>query len=153
MLKSKKTVCVIFIGIAINLLMNIEIAIDTTAGIERIEDSHLICKRITLVNDEGKQTAMFDGGGYRNEAQLLLFGRSSGADMYIEVDGIIITHQNGSSLTVELEGSMPKIHLRDSIRGDIVIDGYGIAKYDANMNLISRIMDDKGDKEAAPKDD
>ena len=75
MLKSKKTVCMIFIGISVNLFMNIENAIDKTVPLERVEDSHLICKRITLVNDEGKQTAMFDGGGYTNEAQLLLFGQ------------------------------------------------------------------------------
>ena len=81
------------------------------------------------MNDESKQTAMFNGGGDTNEAQLLLFGHSSGADMYIEVSGIMITHQNGSRLKVELEGSMPEIHLRDSISGDVVIDGYGIATW------------------------
>ncbi len=65
----------------------------------------------------------------------------------------MITHQNGSRLKVELEGSMPEIHLRDSISGDVVIDGYGIAKYDADMNLITRIMNDKEDKKSSPKDD
>ena len=100
----QKTVLVIFIGIAINLLINMENAIDRMVEIERIEDSRLICKRISLVNDEGKQTAMFYGGGDIDEGQLLLFGHSSGAEMYIEVSGIMITHQNGSRLKVELEG-------------------------------------------------
>ena len=78
---------------------------------------------------------------------------SSGADMYIEVDGIIITHESGSHLTVELEGSMPQIHLRDSKRGDISINGYGITKYDTDMNVISRTMYDEGDKKATPEGD
>ena len=69
-----KTVLVILIGIAINLLMNIENAIDSMVDIERIDDSHLICKRISLVNDEGKHTAMFYGGGDIDERQFLLFG-------------------------------------------------------------------------------
>ena len=73
--------------------------------------------------------------------------------MYIEVSGIMITHQNGSRLKVELEGSMPEIHLRDLKRGDIVIDGYGIAKCDADMNIITRTMNDKEDKKSSPKDD
>ena len=55
--------------------------------IERIEDSHLICKRISLVNDEGKLTAMFYGGGDIDEGQLFLFGHSSGAEMYIGING------------------------------------------------------------------
>ena len=65
----------------------------------------------------------------------------------------MITHQNGSRLKVELEGSMPEIHLIDSISGDVVTDGYGIAKHDANMDLITRIMNDKEDKRSSSKDD
>ena len=57
--KEHPTVFVILIGITIDLLMKMENAIESMVGIERVEDSHLICKRITLMNDEGKQTAMF----------------------------------------------------------------------------------------------